>query len=419
MKELQTIILAAGKGTRMKSDLAKVLHLVCGQPMLRYVIDAVKSAGSLKHYVILGHQYDDVKKILPVDCIAVRQKMLRGTADAVNCVRSRVKGYQGDILVVCGDTPLLRAETLKALVKRHRETGAACTVLTAVLEDSKGYGRIIRGIHGDPVAIREEKDATAIERKILEINAGVYCFKTEALFAALSQVKENSRKKEFYLTDVIAIMADRSWKIGALETDDARECLGINSRIDLAVAQQIIRLRILEKVMSSGVTIQDPQTTHIDASAKIGLDTVIRPFSVIESDVRIGKRCVIGPFAHLRPQTRIADHTEIGNFTEVSRSSIGAHCFMKHFSFLGDANIGDRANIGAGVVTANFDGKQKHQTVIGRGAFVGSDAVIVAPATIGKDAVVGAGCVVAKEKTVPNGYVMVGVPGRLIGKKKI
>jgi bifunctional UDP-N-acetylglucosamine pyrophosphorylase/glucosamine-1-phosphate N-acetyltransferase len=321
-------------------------------------------------------------------------------------------------LVLCGDTPLLRRETLNALIKTHRHCGASCTILSAVVGESFGYGRIIRGIDGDPVAIREEKDATVEEKKILEVNAGVYCFKAESLFKALALIKENKRKKEFYLTDAIEIMADKRWKIHAVEMADSGEALGVNSKVDLAVAERTMKMRILEKFMQDGITIIDPQTTYIDAGTKIGANTVIRPFTVIEADVRIGKDCVIGPFAHLRPQTCVGDRTEIGNFTEVSRSKIGCDCFMKHFSFMGDAGVGNRANIGAGVVTANFDGKNKYKTTIGEDAFIGSDSILVAPVKIGKGAVTGAGCVVAKEKIVPDGHVMVGVPGRVIGKKK-
>ncbi len=419
MKEMRAIILAAGKGTRMKSDLAKVLHPVCGYPMLSYVLEAVAAAGSLKNYVVLGHQFDEVKKVLGPACEAVRQEMLNGTADAVKCVAPQLKGYQGDLLIVCGDTPLLKGETIKGLMTRHRHSGASATMLTAVISDSKGYGRIIRGLNGNPVAIREEKDATADEKKILEVNTGVYCFKADSLFKALDQVKENHRKKEFYLTDVIEIMADHGWKLEALEMADPQESLGVNSKVDLATAERVIRYRILEKLMIDGVTIVDPQTTYIDAQVKIGRNTVIRPFTVIERDVVIGKDCVIGPFAHLRPQAQIGDRTEIGNFAEVSRSKFSSDCFMKHFSFVGDAVVGKGSNIGAGVVTANYDGKNKNPSRIGDGAFIGSDAILVAPVDIGKGAVVGAGCVVAKEKKVPAGHVMVGVPGRVIGKKKI
>lgn len=403
----------------MKSDLAKVLHPVCGRPMLSYVVDAVESAGSLKNYVVLGHQFEDVKQILPKSCIAIKQKLLRGTADAVKSVKNQLKAYDGDVLVVCGDTPLLTGATLKALVKYHKNTGASCTILTAVIPDSSGYGRIIRGMGGDPVAIREEKDATSAEKNILEINVGVYCFKAGSLFKALSEVRENKRKKEFYLTDVVEVMADKRWKIGAVEIGDPQEALGVNSKVELAIAEREIRYRILEDLMLKGVTIIDPNTTYIAANATIGADTVIKPFTVIEENVRIGKQCVIGPFAHCRLNTRIGDHTEIGNYTEVSRSTIGKDCFMKHFSFIGDAKVGDRVNIGAGTVTANFDGKDKHKTVIKNDAFIGSNTTLVAPAMVGQRAVVGAGCVVVKDKNVPNGCVMVGVPGRVIGKKKI
>ncbi|MEW5894276.1 MAG: NTP transferase domain-containing protein [Candidatus Omnitrophota bacterium] len=418
MKELRSIVLAAGKGTRMKSQLAKVLHPVCGRPMVQYVIDVVKGAGSLKNYVVLSHQFEAVKQILGENEIPVKQEQLLGTADAVRSVESFLKGYADDLLVVCGDTPLLTVETVKALVKKHQQTGASCTILTAVLSNSTGYGRIIRGMDGRSIAIREEKDASADEKKIMEINVGVYCFKAASLFKALPGIKKNRLKKEFYLTDVIEIMAERKWKIETLETSDPQEGWGINSKVDLASAEKVMQLKILTKFMRDGITIIDPGTTYIDANVKIGADTVIKPFTVIESDVRIGRNCVIGPFARLRPKTVILNNTEIGNFTEISRTKIGNNVFMKHFSFLGDAVVGDQANIGAGTVTANFDGKNKHQTKIGKQAFIGSDSVIVAPATIGKGAVVGAGCVVAKEKIVPDGHVMVGVPGRVIGKRK-
>ncbi|MFP4472859.1 MAG: bifunctional N-acetylglucosamine-1-phosphate uridyltransferase/glucosamine-1-phosphate acetyltransferase [Candidatus Omnitrophota bacterium] len=410
--------MAAGKGTRMKSDLPKVLHPVCGRPMLNYVLDAVKAAGSLKQYVVVGHQADHVTRILPDTSQAVEQKKLLGTADAVKTALKQLPSNSGDILITCGDTPLLTAKTLKALVKSHRQTGASCTILTSVVEDSTGYGRVVRGIDGDPVVIREERDANPDERRILEINTGVYCFKASSLRKAIADVKMNVRKKEYYLTDVVEIMAARRWKIAAYETEDPSEGWGVNDKIALARCGEVIRYRILEDLMRSGVSIVDPCTTFISADVRIGANTVIKPFTVIEDDVRIGKECQIGPFAHVRPGVRIGDRTEIGNFTEISRSSVGKDCFMKHFSFLGDARVGSRVNIGAGAVTANFDGKDKHQTRVGDDAFVGSDAILVAPARVGKKSVVGAGCVMAGKKDVPAGKVMVGVPGRVLDKKK-
>jgi len=418
MKELRSIILAAGKGTRMKSSLAKVLHPVCGRPMLEYVMRAVEASGSLKNYVVLGHQIESVKEILPSGFEAVEQRRLKGTADAVRCAEALFQSAEGDVLVLCGDTPLLQAASLKRLIKHHRMSGASATVLSAVVDDSAGYGRVIRGPNGAPVAIREEKDATDDEKNLLEINTGVYCFKAAALFKALSRVSENARKKEFYLTDVIEILADQGLKTAVLEIDDPREAQGVNSRVDLAAAEAVMRLRILESFMLKGISIQDPATTYIDADVRIGTDTVIRPFCVIERDVRIGQGCVIGPFARLRSGSRIGDETEIGNFTEISRTQVGRGCFMKHFSFLGDARVGNNVNIGAGAVTANYDGQDKHRTRIKDQAFIGSDSILVAPVDVGKGAVTGAGCVVAKEKKIPDGAVMVGVPGRIIGQKK-
>ncbi len=418
MKELHAIILAAGKGTRMKDDVPKVLQPICGVPMVMHVVDALEKAGSLKMYAVIGHGGDAVREAFGSRVQTVEQTELLGTADAVRRAEGHFKEFNGDVLVVCGDAPLIRPETLSTLVDRHRRSGAGCTVLTAVIADPKGYGRIVRGADGRAVAIREDKDLSGDERSIMEINAGIYCFKSRSVFAALSEVRQNPRKKEFYLTDVVEIMVGKGWKIETLETDAPEEAWGVNTKIDLAQAAAVMRRRVLEALMLEGITIVDPMTTYIDAGVKIGRNTVIKPCTVIEGGVTIGKGCVVGPFAHLRPGTVIGDRTEIGNFAEVSRSTIGNGCFMKHFSFVGDATVGNQVNIGAGVVTANFDGAQKHPTTVETGAFVGSDAILVAPVHVGKNAVVGAGCVVAKEKNVPNGSVMVGVPGRVIGKKK-
>ncbi len=419
MKELRAIILAAGKGTRMKSDQPKVLYPVCGRPMLSYVIEAVQSAGSLISYVVVGHEAEKVKGILGSDLEPLVQKELLGTADAVRCAESKLKNFKGDVLVVCGDTPLLRTETLKTVIRKHHQTGASCTVLTAVVGNPAGYGRIIRGADGRAVAIREDKDLLNAERSILEINVGVYCFKGESFLKALPLIQMNPKKKEFYLTDIVEVMAARNLKVETIETESPQEGWGINTQVELANAAVVLRRRILERFMLDGISIVDPATTFINADVKIGRGTVVKPFTVIEEDVVIGKDCVIGPFAHFRPGTRIGNQVEVGNFTEVSRSKIGDKSFMKHFSFLGDTTAGSEVNIGAGVVTANFDGKDKHQTRLGDGAFIGSDSILVAPVKIGKHAVTGAGCVVAKEKILPDYHVMVGVPGKIVGKRKI
>ncbi len=417
MAQLATIILAAGKGTRLKSELPKVLHEVCGWPLIDYVLDVVQKCGSSKTCVVLGHGIKKVQAHLPQGILTVEQKQLLGTGDAVKSAEKFFKDFDGEILVLCGDTPLLKPETIKALVKRHRATKASVTVLTAVVEQSRGYGRIIRDNAGKVIAIREENDCNKLERQIREINSGVYCFDSQTLFENLKKIKVNSQKGEYYLTDAIALLASQGHVVQTLVTEESAEGLGVNTREDLALCGAVLRQRILKSLMDNGVTITDPLTTHIAMGVKIGVDTIIRPFTVIDNDVVVGKNCVIGPFAHLRPGTRIDDVVEIGNFAEISRTSVGSRTFVKHFSFLGDALVGRDANIGAGVVTANFDGKEKHRTIIGDGAFIGSDSILVAPVKVGKKAMTGAGSVVTKGKVIPDGKIFVGVPARMVPGK--
>ena len=268
------------------------------------------------------------------------------------------------------------------------------------------------------MAVREEKDASEQEKNIMEVNAGVYCFQAPVLFEVLREITINPVKKEYFLTDAIALLAGKKHKIETLQTSDPEEGLGINTREDLARSAAVVRRRVLKDWMLKGVTIVDPLTTYIDCGAQIGRDTVIRPFTFIENDVRVGRRCLIGPFARLRPGTRIGNDVELGNYVEVSRSRVGDHCFMKHFSFLGDARVGKKVNIGAGVVTANFDGRNKNTTRIADGAFIGSDSILVAPVTVGRGAITGAGCVVTKGKKIPAGSVVAGVPARLMSSGK-
>ena len=417
MGNLRTVILAAGKGTRMKSDCPKVLHKVCGKPIVEYVLDAAKAAGSLKTYVVVGYKGDAVKKQLGPGPIIVRQPKLSGTADAVRRVAGHLKNYRGDVLILCGDTPLLNKTVIKELVGKHKNSKAVCTFLTATAGDPRGYGRIIRDERGKVVAIREDKDALDHERNIAEINVGVYCVQSRALFGALKRIRLNEKKKEFYLTDIIDLFYQDGSRIETVTTEDPVEGLGVNTKEDLAVAERVIREKILKNFMRDGVTIADPATTYIDADVKIGKDTCIRPFTIIEKDVRIGDRCVIGPFARLRPGVRLGNGVEIGNFAEVSRTKIGNKTLMKHFSFLGDALVGSDVNIGAGTITANFDGVRKNQTKIGNGAFIGSDSILIAPVKIGNKAVVGAGSVVTKGKVVPDGGIAVGVPAQIKARR--
>ena len=416
MKNFKAIILAAGRGTRMRSETPKVLHKVCGKPVVEYVLDITKALRSLTTYVVTGHGSSQVMNAVGNGVTFVQQDQLLGTGDAVNRCSSYLKDYNGTVLVLCGDTPLLSKDIVASLLKQHHRTKASVTVLTANIDDPHGYGRIVRSPQGVFLAIREQKNASSIEVKIKEINVGVYCFDSKDLFAALKRVKLNPVKKEFYLTDVIELLLADGKSVSTYTTQDETVAFGINTREDLAQAQEIIRGRILRKHMLSGVTIVDPITTFIETGVSIGRDTIIHPMTVINADVRIGKNCVIGPMAHLRPGTRIADSVEIGNFAEVSRSSIGRGVFQKHFSFVGDAQVGQGSNIGAGVVTANYDGVNKNKTLIASKAFIGSGAILVAPNKIGAGAMIGAGSVVARGKNIPAGMVAVGVPARVIKK---
>jgi bifunctional UDP-N-acetylglucosamine pyrophosphorylase/glucosamine-1-phosphate N-acetyltransferase len=413
MSEFRAIILAAGKGTRMKSEMSKVLHKVAGKPVLQYVLDVTKYLRSLKTYVVVGHKSEMVKAYLGDSVeVAVQQRLL-GTADAVKSVEGSMKGYQGHVLILCGDTPLLDKQIIRRLIAKHLKSNSVCTVLTAKIPEAGTYGRIIRNYDGTIAAIREFKDATEEERSINEINVGVYCFRSPLLFENLKKIALNPKKKEFYLTDIVELLLSKGEKVETLVTDDPNVAFGVNTREDLALCESILRERINTRLMLSGVTITDPKTTFIDDDVKIGSDTVIHPFTVIQNNVKIGRECSIGPFARLRPGTRIGNRVEIGNFGEVSRTTIGDDTLMKHFGFLGDAQIGEQVNIGAGCVTANYDGKNKNKTIIKSKAFIGSDAILVAPIEIGHGAVVGAGSVVTKNKKVPNGGLAVGVPAKI------
>ena len=416
MKEFRSIILAAGKGTRMKSEMPKVLHKVAGKPVIQYVLDITQYLRSLKTYVVVGHKSEMVKAYVGNTVEVAIQKQLLGTADAVKSVVPHLKGYSGHVLILCGDTPLLDRAIIRQLINKHLRTKVACTVLTARIPDAGTYGRIIRDANGNISAIREHKDATLEEQAINEINVGVYCFRAPLLVETLKKVQLNAKKKEFYLTDIVELLLSRGEKVETLVTDDPNVAFGVNTREDLALCESILRARILKRLMLSGVTIVDPRTTFIDDEVKIGRDTVIHPFTVIQGGVKIGEECSIGPFARIRPGSVIGNKAEIGNFGEVSRTTIGEGSLMKHFGFLGDTTIGKNANIGAGCVTANYDGVNKNKTFIGDEAFIGSDAVLVAPVNVGAGAVVGAGSVLTRGKKVPNRGLAVGVPARIFSK---
>ena len=416
MKEIAAVVLAAGKGTRMKSDVPKVLHEIFGKPVISYVLDSLKDAGIKKIVTVTGHGNELLKPVLRSTRSVVQEKLL-GSGDAVVTAKKIIGKFPGDILVICGDTPLIGAGTIKELMKIHAASGASATLLTAVLDDAGSYGRIVRSADGKVLKIVEAENASAGDKAVKEVNVGTYCFNSKELFEALSEIKPDSKKKEFFLTDVIEVLKNKGRSVEALKMKRADEMIGINTRKDLALAATILKNKVLEEVMSGGVTIEDPASTIIYPGVTIGKDTVIKPNTVIESDVKIGERCQIGPFARLRPGVRLSDNVEVGNFVELVRTEVDKGTRIKHHTYLGDTKVGKRVNIGAGNITANFDGKKKNRTIIEDGAFIGVGAILIAPVKVGKGSVVGAGCVVPKGHNVANGSTVVGVPAKVMKKK--
>ncbi|MFH1777059.1 MAG: sugar phosphate nucleotidyltransferase [Candidatus Omnitrophota bacterium] len=417
MKNITAIILAAGEGTRMYSQRPKILHKICGQPMIDYVVNAVRGIGIKKIIIVVGHKSQLVEDHLSKDVITVKQKKLLGTGDAVMSAKSNI-GLDDELLILYGDTPLVTSETLKELLKKHRETAAACTLLTAVIKNPSGYGRVLRDDSGKIQRIVEENDATLFQKVVEEINVGVYFYKAKDLFEALAKIRPLNKKNEYYLTDTISLLIKKNKQIASIRTENNDEILGINSRRELSVASRIIKMCLIEKIVDCGVTVVDPDNTYIEVNVTASKDTVIYPFTYIEQDVTIGKNCIIGPFVRIRRGTTIGNDTIVGNFVELNRSEIGNQCRIKHQSYLGDTLLEDEVNIGAGTVVANYDGKNKHKTKIKKGAFIGCGTILVAPVTIGKSAVTGAGTVVPKNKDVADNTVVVGVPARTLKKKE-
>lgn len=415
---IAVIILAAGKGERMKSSVPKVLHSICARPMISYVLDLVKGLKINTVVAVVGYGQEQLLPFLGPEIKVATQENLLGTADAVKQALKALKNFKGTVLVLYGDNPLLKKETIAKLLKHHADNRSAATLLTAVVDKPKGYGRILRDKYSSICGIAEEKDADDFQKEIKEVNTGIICFDKEPLVQALKEVKPDNRKKEYYLTDAVGIIYKKGFRIESVKINDANEALGINSRIELAKANAIMRMRINENLMKAGVTIVDPDSTFISYSAKIGRDTTIYPFTVIASGVKIGKRCLVGPFVHLREGTYLQDDAVLGNFLEIVRSRISSKALIKHFGYLGDAKVGRAVNVGAGCVTANFDGKNKNVTVIKDRAFIGSDTVLVAPVKIGRAAKTGAGSVVVKNQNVPDGAVVVGVPARSLKIKR-
>lgn len=418
-KRTSALILAAGKGVRMKSDMPKVLHKVCGTPMLQYVLEAARGAGLDPVRVVIGYGAERIREhFAGANVEWIEQKEQLGTGHAVMTATPMYKGFSGDVVALYGDVPLLKAETISALLAAHRRAKALCTVLTAKVDDPTGYGRIVRSKSGALKAIVEQRDATKAQLKIREMNSGIMAFDGPTLFETIRRVKNDNSQREYYLTDVVEMLSRKRGKVATFTVDDPREILGINSRAQLAEVSRIMRMQIIERLMAEGVTIVDPENTYIEHNVEIGRDTVILPYTVICAGVKIGKGCEVGPFTHLRVDTVMEDGSEVGNFTEVKKGRIGRRTKAKHLSYLGDVDIGEDVNIGAGTIVANYDGKKKHLTIIGDRAFVGSGSVLVAPVKIGKGATTGAGAVVTRNHDVPDGAVVVGVPAKLLKKTK-
>ena len=417
MKNITAVILAAGMGTRMKTDLPKVLHPVASQTMLGRTISSLKKAGVEDIIAVIGYKAEVIEEHFKDRIRFVRQPELLGSGDALaHAVDFMGKG-EGKVLVTCGDTPLITAETFKKMKAAHMKEGVSCVLLTCCIDDPSSYGRIMRDKKGEVTSIVEEKDLSSAGKKINEINVGTYCFKKSELKNYIRQIELNEKKKEFYLTDIVDILKKNRKKIVSV-TCGSDEYIGVNSRRELAAVNRIAYRRKAEEVMDSGVTLIDPDTAYIDDSAVIGRDTVIYPNTVIESGVAIGEGCKIGPFARLRPGTKLEDNVEVGNFVELCRTTVGRGSKVKHHTYLGDTVVGEKVNIGAGTITANYDGKNKNRTVIEDGAFIGVGAVLIAPVKIGANAIVGAGTVVTKNRDVKAGETGVGIPARPLGNKK-
>lgn len=457
MTTTYAVILAAGQGTRMKSKLYKVLHPVCGMPMVEHVTNNVGQLGVEKIVTIVGHGAEKVKEQLGSKSEYALQEQQLGTAHAVQQAAPLIEGLPGTTLVVCGDTPLIRPETMQDLLNHHTATAAKATILTAIADNPAGYGRILRGETGSVAKIVEQKDASVEEQQVKEINTGTYCFDNEALFEALKLVSNDNVQGEFYLPDVIEILQKQGEVVAAHATDSFDETLGVNDRVALSEAERTMRARIAEKHMRAGVSIIDPASTYISAQAKIGADTILQPNVMIEGDTLIGEDCIIysnshivssvigdrttirssvvldssigtdttvGPFAHIRPETKLGNDVKIGNFVEVKKSELGNNSKVSHLSYIGDAEVGTNVNIGCGTITVNYDGKNKHLTKIEDDSFIGCNSNLIAPVTVGKGSYVAAGSTISKN--VPNDSLAIararqenkeGYANKLNGKK--
>jgi len=431
MAEVQAVILAAGKGTRMKSDLVKVMHTLGERPMLSWAIAAARAANADRIVLVVGHQAETIRAHFATapDLAFAEQSEQLGTGHAVAAARDACS-REGNVLILCGDVPLIRPATLQALLAYHSERAATVTVMTTHLANPAGYGRIVKREGGKIIRIVEDKDATPEERDITEINAGIYCVRADFLFDAVANLQNDNAQGEYYLTDIIAAAHHASLACLAFPIMDSLEVMGVNDRVQLAQAASVIRQRVNDRLMREGVTLIDPLTSYIEDGVIIGRDTIIYPNTHISGNTTIGSHCLvepsvliknctlgervtikagsvlaestigdeaaIGPMAHLRPGSQLGAQVKIGNFVETKKIVMGAGSKASHLTYLGDAEIGSDVNIGCGTITCNYDGVKKHKTVIGDGVFVGSDVQLVAPVTVGANSLIAAGTTVTK-----------------------
>jgi len=428
------IVLAAGQGKRMKSKLYKVLHPVCGKPMVGHVLDVLDAIQADRKVVIVGHGAEAVKAYVGDRAEFALQAEQLGTGHAVLMAKPMLEDEDGITVVICGDTPLIRPSSLEAMIRLHREQGAAATLMSATLSDPRGYGRVIRDAQDEVVAIVEQKDCTPEQDAVKEINAGTYVFDNRKLFAALAQVNNNNAQGEYYFTDVIGILRAQQEKVLAYCTDDESEWLGVNDRIALSEAEAFMRRRINYEHMANGVTLIDPSAVYIEKDVRIGADTVIYPGTILRGRTVIGEQCeigpgsditdsivgdrvtvkhsvlseaevgddsTVGPFAYLRPGTKLAAHVKIGDFVEIKNAKLAEGVKVSHLSYVGDAEIGKNVNVGCGAITVNYDGYNKHKTIVGDDAFIGSNVNLIAPVTVGPGAYVVAGSTITHD--VPEG----------------
>lgn len=445
--KVTAVLLAAGQGTRMKTDMPKVLHPLCGKPMLWHVLEALKSAATERPVVIVGHGSEAVKKYLGDSADCVLQESQLGTGHAAMQAEPLLKGKTDMVIVTYADMPLLRAETFQRLVETQRLNTGPFSLLTVIADDPRGFGRIVRKPDGTVEAIVEEYVATPEQQQIRELNVGAYCFNAAWLWDALKRIEKNPKKGEYYLTDIVEIAVKDNLPVQAVLHDDFVETIGINTRVHLSEAEAAMRRRINREHMLNGVSMMNPDATYIEAGVKIGKDTLLLPNTFIHGkteigegnligpntiirDSKIGDRCKLlsavmegaileddvdmGPFARLRKGAHLKSHVHMGNFGEVKDSVLAEGVKMGHFSYIGNATIGANTNIGAGTITANYDGEKKHPTEIGEDVFIGSDTMLVAPIKLGDGARTGAGAIVTKN--VPEDTLVVGMPARAIRK---